>query len=165
MKKLLFAGLVCFASVGFVACSNGDYDADPNANNSNVTNPLNNGGNTNTSTLTAGSWKIAEYTLTTSAGTEDLLALVDSCEKDDIFTFQADKTILRDEGATKCSPDDPQTKTDGTWDITSNKFTGSGDDGSQTWDIITLDNSTFKLSATKTLSGESATATKVYSRP
>lgn len=47
MKKILLAGLVCFASVGFVACSNGDYDANPNTNNGNVTNPLNNNGGGN----------------------------------------------------------------------------------------------------------------------
>ncbi len=167
MKKIIFAGLVGFASISFFACSNGDYDANPNTNNSNVGNPLlnNGGGNNNTTALTTGTWKITEYTLTTSSGSSDLLGLVDDCEKDDLYTFQTDKTILRDEGATKCSPDNPQTKTDGTWDINGDKFTGTNDEGSQTWDIVTLDNSTFKITATKTLNGENATATQVYSRP
>lgn len=47
MKKILLASLVSFASIGFVACSNGDYDANPNTNNGNVTNPLNTNGGGN----------------------------------------------------------------------------------------------------------------------
>lgn len=45
MKKLLYASLFV-ASAGFAACNNGDYDANPNVNNSNTANPINTGGNT-----------------------------------------------------------------------------------------------------------------------
>lgn len=169
MKKILFAILMGAATVSFVACSNGAYDANPSTNNSGSGNPLltggNNGGNGGVSILTSGSWKITAYTLTSGAGTTDLLALIDACERDDIFTFKTDNTIIRDEGASKCSASDPQTKNDGTWSINGSKFTGSGSAGSQTWDIKKLDNTTFEISATNILNGQTATATQTYTRP
>jgi hypothetical protein len=45
MKKFFLSALVvCGSVLGFVACNNGDYDANPNANNSNIPNPFLNGG-------------------------------------------------------------------------------------------------------------------------
>lgn len=53
MKKFfLFALLVASAGFGLESCSNGDYDANPNTNNSNVGNPLNPGGSGGLSTGT-----------------------------------------------------------------------------------------------------------------
>lgn len=41
MKKLLLAASVLFGTLAVTSCNNGDYDANPNTNNSNVLNPIN----------------------------------------------------------------------------------------------------------------------------
>lgn len=163
MKNILIAGFAAL-SMGFAACNNGAYDANPSTNNSGTSNPLNNGsgGSSNSALLTSGKWKGVAYTLTTSSGTTDMFAIVPDCEKNDIFTFNADNTITRDEGATKCSDSDPQSKNDGTWSINGTKFSSTGDGNSLTWDILTLDNSTFKISVTLS---NGSTATQTYGRP
>ncbi|HTN45397.1 MAG TPA: lipocalin family protein [Flavipsychrobacter sp.] len=163
MKNILIAGFAAALSMGFAACNNGAYDANPSTNNSGTSNPLNNGsgGSNNSALLTSGKWKISEMTLTTSSGTTDMLALVQDCEKDDIFTFNTDNTATRDEGATKCSPGDAQTRSEGTWSINGAKFSATNGANSFTWDIITLDNSTFKISST--ING--STSSQTYVRP
>ncbi|MBK6932202.1 MAG: lipocalin family protein [Saprospirales bacterium] len=66
----------------------------------------------------ASCWKQTKsetYNPLTSAWEEDV---VDACDKDDCTTFNSDKSISFDEGATKCDPADPQTST-GTWALSS----------------------------------------------
>lgn len=164
MKKILLAGLATAFSLSFSACNNGNYDANPNVNNSNVLNPLNNS-NAGILYLTSGTWKIDSYVMVNGTDTTDLLALVSDCEKDDIFTFNADNTITKDEGATKCSTSDPQTSSDGTWSINGNNYTGTGSNGSLTWNIVILDNYTFEISADQTINGVVYTAIETYKRP
>ncbi|MEY4902595.1 MAG: hypothetical protein RLZZ292_410 [Bacteroidota bacterium] len=72
--------------------------------------------------LTAKKWKISALTLTLlSNGTvEDILKGADPCETDDFQKFETNGTMSEDEGATKCSPGDPQS-TAGTWAFNTEK--------------------------------------------
>ena len=79
--------------------------------------------------LTAGNWKVTAMTIDpgiTVLGIEytDIYTLfVEACSKDDLIKFNADGTLLEDEGATKCDPDDPQTTNDGTWTLSDDGLT------------------------------------------
>ena len=57
--------------------------------------------------------KSESYDPTTSTWSDDT---IDDCTKDDCTTFKSDKSLVVDEGATKCDPTDPQTST-GTWSL------------------------------------------------
>jgi hypothetical protein len=73
MKKLLLVAFSATLSLGFFACNNGAYDANPNTNNSSTTNPLNqnnggnNGGGNNGGGNSSFNW----------SGTDPMSALVD----------------------------------------------------------------------------------------
>lgn len=73
-----------------------------------------------TGLLTSEGWmfKSAVVTFPAPFGTQDIFAQMDECEKDNIITFKTDKTVIEDEGATKCDPSDPQTLPGGTWAFT-----------------------------------------------
>ena len=73
----------------------------------------------------------------------DWYSQFEACEKDDKMKYESNKTGIYDEGATKCSAGDPQTEPF-TWsfDLTETKITQDG----ETYDIIQLDESTFKIS-------------------
>ncbi|QNE38201.1 hypothetical protein F1C16_00835 [Hymenobacter sp. NBH84] len=77
------------------------------------------------SMLTAKNWRIttiASTTVITADGIApittsfDSYALLTSCQKDNFAKYTIDKTIVVDEGATKCSATDPQTQTY-TWSL------------------------------------------------
>lgn len=72
-----------------------------------------------TDLLTAKSWRLSGHTSTDFVGgrpvVTDYYALLPLCRKDDFLTFRRDKTILFDEGATKCNPSFSQTSS-GQWD-------------------------------------------------
>lgn len=73
--------------------------------------------------LTAPSWRVSARTHTTtfsygSPSVRDEYATMGTCEKDNYTTFNADHTVLADEGATKCNAAAPQTDT-GTWSLSS----------------------------------------------
>jgi len=78
--------------------------------------------------LTAGNWKTTAMTIDPAVeigGTEftDFYAMMPACTKDDLVRFNTDGTITEDEGETKCEPDDPQTTTDGTWELSADNTT------------------------------------------
>ena len=90
--------------------------------------------------------------ITTPTGViTDLFAFMPDCVKDNYLTFNENGTLVSDEGATKCEPDDPQTET-GTWEFMNNetqlKMTSDGD--SEIYAIDQLTNSTMKLSYSQT---------------
>jgi hypothetical protein len=60
--------------------------------------------------LLTGSWKL---TNAVSGGT-NLFSQLPACSKDNVFTFLANGSTTNDEGPTKCSTTDPQTRTT-TW--------------------------------------------------
>jgi len=86
----------------------------------------------NTEKICGKNWRIVALTIDPgiiigSATVTDLLPQIPSCSKDDFETLNTNGTYTDDEGASKCSPSDPQT-TSGTWKFNSNET------------IITLDN-------------------------
>ena len=69
--------------------------------------------------LTAKSWRITAISATATITADgispittsfDGYALLTSCQKDNFAKYTIDKTIVADEGATKCSATDPQTQ-------------------------------------------------------
>jgi hypothetical protein len=79
--------------------------------------------------LTAGNWKVTGMTINPGIEVEGIVITdiytfgVQDCTKDDLIKFNADGSVTEDEGATKCSSDDPQTTTDGTWTLSADAKT------------------------------------------
>ncbi len=111
----------------------------------------------NTALLTSSNWKMTA--LTVSPGfpiydndgniigtTTDLFAQNESCTNDDTFKFNTDKTILFDEGASKCNAGDPQT-TSGTWAFKTNEtiLSMTNDGNLQDFTIVELKDNSLKL--------------------
>ena len=78
------------------------------------------GSSSRTDLLTAKNWRLSAYTSTYTAGgvsvPTDEFAAMSACERDNFAKFSANKSVVFDEGATKCDPTDPQTET-GSWDF------------------------------------------------
>ncbi|MHC1707713.1 MAG: DUF5004 domain-containing protein [Bacteroidales bacterium] len=74
----------------------------------------------------------------------DLWSQLPVCVKDDIQKFESDGVYTFDEGATKCSTNDPQTTT-GTWSFNSDETilsvttTGAGGTETLSYTIVSLD--------------------------
>ena len=96
----------------------------------------------------------------------EAISLYESCDKDDFITFNANNTGSFDEGATKCDINDDQAYPLG-WQLSDNdsKITivGTGV-GSGVANILQLDNSTFKISATFEELGTTYTNTQTFKR-
>lgn len=141
MKKALFA--IVTLSVAFTACKKKDEPSEV----------------TKTQMLTQGKWKITEvYIEKDNVVALDYYSTMEECEKDNLFTFNADYTITSDEGPTKCDPSVQQTTTDGKWALTNGEkdFTIKESSilplsGDQSMTIAALDNSIFKLSKDTTI--------------
>jgi hypothetical protein len=138
MKKLSF---LLLAAIALGGCKKND-------NNSPTPTP------TRTDLLTAKNWRVT--TATVMLAGMPLPGAIEACSLDDIFKFSADKSLLHDEGATKCDPTDPQTDK-GTWSMPSDaKLTvtlpnSSYPDG--TFDIKELSATTMHLYISDTQSG------------
>ena len=81
--------------------------------------------------LTTGSWKLTGLMRDYQKDghyEENTYAMLDGCLKDNIYTFQADGTLITDAGPLKCYDTDPQTRTS-SWSFTDNQnglqFAGS----------------------------------------
>src|SRR5687768_4887999 len=97
MKNLLLLVAVAFSFI-FTACSKDD-DAAPSK----------------TEMLTGKNWKVSAETVSVNNGTpNDVYASATACEKDNFISFATDGKFTFDEGATKCSSNEPQTQA-GTW--------------------------------------------------
>ena len=73
--------------------------------------------------LTSGSWIITTVVTDDDGdGTYEIDEYADfeACYKDNIWTFKPDGMLEMDEGATKCTPTDPQVTT-GQWQFTNNE--------------------------------------------
>lgn len=106
MKKrnfLLIALVAVFSAALFFACSKDDEK-------------------TKIEMITSGSWRMTAATCEPAIPGvgNNIFVLMESCQKDNIYTFNANGTKLEDEGATKCNPDDPQT-VNGTWEFAENE--------------------------------------------
>lgn len=66
--------------------------------------------------LTAKNWRVTTATVTLAG--VPLPGYLQACSLDDFLKFSADKTLVHDEGASKCDPADAQ-KDNGTWSMPS----------------------------------------------
>jgi len=133
MKKQFL--LIILAVFLFSSCKKEEKDPEPNPT------PL----KTKTELLISSPWKLVATTVDPAiAGTSDLYAEMEACEKDDLVKYEANKTGIYDDGATKCDPTDPQTEVfNWTWDLTETKITEDG----MIYDVIQLNETTLKSEA------------------
>jgi hypothetical protein len=154
MKNAIVLGAMLLS---FVACKKEDPQPDDNNNN--------NSGNNKSSILTSGTWKLAaSHTVLEYEGrteSSDLFAAMPQCMRDNIYTFNKDNTATLDEGASKCSPTDPQQRSAGTWALSQNdtklKMTENG--AVVNADVLTLNSTTLEVKYVVKNPGVNATTT------
>jgi hypothetical protein len=118
--------------------------------------------------LISGKWQITASTSTfTIAGdnqTVDIFSSLPSCVQDNYYIFNSDGTGTTDEGATKCDDSDPQTTSNGNWQLLNNDTQlQAGDTGAEiTADVKQLDNSTLVLEYETVANGITSTTTTTY---
>jgi len=78
---------------------------------------------TKESLLTGADWKYTYYSYNIGAGDIDVLANWQACQRDDLLKFNYDKTktIIKKQGATACSPEDPEVENYGRWYMSADK--------------------------------------------
>jgi hypothetical protein len=104
MKKFYSYSVGLCLAVALVGCGKDDSDdAKPNTPTLTAKETL----------LTSKNWRISAVSVTHSffgqTINSDGYAQLSACKKDDFIKYNADKTAVGDEGATKCSTSDPQT--------------------------------------------------------
>lgn len=141
MKKILIILLAC--SLGFVSCKKKDKEP------------------TKTELLQNGKWKL---TAANAGALYDFYPKLKDCMKDNIYTFNTDKTISVDEGATKCDASSAQTYTEGNWALESSDtkiiITGgtiTAGLGSLSGTVVSLTSTTLQVSKDTSISGYSTT--------
>jgi hypothetical protein len=113
--------------------------------------------------LTAKSWRPSAAVLSvTVAGIATPVGSFGACDKDDIVTFNTDKSLVHDAGATKCDATDPQTER-GSWSMPNDSklnlvLPSSSSLSGGTFDIKELSATTLHLVTTETQSGITYTA-------
>lgn len=137
MKTISFKALVAmlgvFALLSTIGCKDDD-EATPDK----------------TKLLTGGSWQMSTLTVDPAIDwfgvpVTNVFSQLPTCAKDDLTIFKTDGTVTYDEGASKCEPTDPQT-TSGTWmfNTTQTVLTITSDGDTESWDVSTLSDSSFK---------------------
>ena len=144
MKKLL---LLATGLLALAACKKND-DAAPSPS--------------RTDLLTAKLWRVSAQTTTSTPTsgtptTTDDYATQSACERDNFVKFNADKTLVVDEGPTKCSTYDPQTQSF-TWALSADQtkllVSSPGQTTPETDDIVELSATTLRFrTATTNSSG------------
>ena len=149
MKKPIF--FMLSIALFFVACDKDD-----------------NGAN-NTDNLTGSQWKItssvAKFTFNGVEQTVDVYAQLPACQKDNLVEFKTDGTFIADEGATKCSPNDPQEET-GTWVFAQDEthIVVVSDDLNFDAEILELTDSRLRVKYDTDLSGTVTTTETVFEK-
>lgn len=93
----------------------------------------------------------------------DLYAEGEECDNDDIYKFNADKTYVAEEGATKCNPADPQVWDTGTWSFNADETQLIVNSLVQTnYNILSISGTKATLSYVNVQNGVSYTTTIVY---
>ena len=127
---------------------------------------------TNKTLLIDKNWKLTAYTVNPAynlCGTPmtNLLGCVPPCSLDDITVYTTTNTYTIDEGASKCSAGDPQTKESGTWAFNSGKTTitrtpsvGSANEHT----IVTLNATTLTLNESLTVGATTYVFTRTYTK-
>ena len=131
---------------------------------------------TKTDLLTSSSWKITALTIdpalptfdnegNITGSTNDLFAMLEDCSKDDIYSFNTDKTLSMDEGASKCDNSDPQ-KSTGSWSFNSDEttLTIKVEEYPETMSILELTDKVLKLKSTEVDGGMTISTTITFSR-
>ncbi len=104
-----------------------------------------------TELLTQKEWFVSKYEEKTNTGSwVDDFPTWDACSKDDKYIFKTNNTLEINEGATKCSPTDPQIIETIAWAFTDNE-TKITINGSALIEL--LDENTFIISTTETFNG------------
>jgi len=104
-----------------------------------------------TELLTQKEWFVSKYEQKTNNGSwVDEFPTWDACSKDDKYIFKTNNTLEVNEGATKCSPTDPQIIETIAWAFTDNE-TRITINGSALIEL--LDENTFIISTTETFNG------------
>ena len=103
--------------------------------------------------LTAKNWRVTAATTTTggNVSVHDDYLLYKACERDNFIKFNADKTALQDEGATKCHPLEAQSDTL-TWALTQDQdqlIIGSRTSPGEAVAIVELSATTLHLRTSK----------------
>lgn len=119
-----------------------------------------------TELLCAHYWKVVSLTVNPPLDIDgtpvsDLLSIMDDCNKDDLVKYNTDKTLIYDEGATKCDPASPQTSS-GTWSFNSDETILTEDD--EDLSLIELNESTLKLKIVQTIAEVDYTYTITYQK-
>lgn len=148
MKKVIL--IVSVLSIAFFACKKKD---------SSSSTPV----YTKIDTLQNGIWKLVSASA--GGGLIDLMPNLKDCQKDNFYTFKADKTITIDEGATKCATTDVSPRTDGNWTLTSDytQMSISGSTisslglGTLTATVVKLESTSLELKKDTTISGFATT--------
>lgn len=99
--------------------------------------------------LTSGKWIVASMTFSEPGRTDiDLYnTVIEACEKDDHYQFQADGKTMVFENGNKCTAGGPASYQDGTWALISNdtKLVSKTDEGNDTAAITELSASVIRL--------------------
>ncbi|MEO7923245.1 MAG: hypothetical protein ABIR30_06160 [Chitinophagaceae bacterium] len=106
MKKLFaFAALTAIVMTSFTSCKK------------------DNGPKSKTELLTGQSWKQVKFEEKDAVADPwtDITNTYSACELDNIISFSTSGTFTETEGATKCSPGDPDIATSGGWNFQSNE--------------------------------------------
>lgn len=142
MKKLIYTALALTITIS--ACKKKDNTK---------TEP------TKTENLKSGKWKLAELKFTNTNGEQDLLGTIEECSRDNYYYFNTDNSITVDEGSVKCNSSDPQTTTDGKWELTSDNSKLSfkesaifGTKSNMTLNVVSISAEQIKFSKDSTIS-------------
>ncbi len=119
-----------------------------------------------TELLCAHYWKVVSLTVNPpldldGSPVSDLLSIMDDCQKDDLVKYNTDKTLIFDEGATKCDPASPQTSS-GTWSFNSDETILTEDDEDLT--LVELNETTLKLKIVQDIAGVDYTYSIIYQK-
>lgn len=123
-----------------------------------------------TSMLAEKNWKMTAATIDPAIdwfgnGTlvTNLYAQLPACAKDDLTTFRKNGTVAFDEGATKCEPNDPQTRS-GLWNFNTDQTIVSVTEDGETdsWEIIELTKDKLKVDYTIVDEGLTYTITSTF---
>jgi len=116
--------------------------------------------------ITSKTWKLTtrSQVVTDSTGNSTTDNTIDACEMDDTYKFTSDNNFIRDEGATKCDPTDPQTET-GTWALTDNdtKFTITSSGFTVPGDLVEISNSKLVVKSSLEIFGDKIVTTSTFS--
>lgn len=126
--------------------------------------------NTQTSNLLLGTWEVTGDVISPpidfgTGPVSDLFAIMDPCDKDDLYIIKTGGVGEFNEGPTKCDPADPQTEPF-TWSLQNNdkNLIISEGGNSLTFEIVQLNNTTMILKIQEDILGTVYTETINYRR-